>query len=373
MKSITVKQLWFYPILFGFLGTVIGLVLRYAFTGVFTDFPLKNVLHSHSHVMLLGFLFNALILFIWKYFTNGIDKTSYYYYLALQVSVVGMMISFIIQGYALFSISFSTLHLWLSYVFLIRLWKRLKGKKQFVQLVKIGIVFHFVSSIGPYCLGPLMVMNLNDSPWYQQAIFFYLHFQYFGSLFIWSLAVLLQHSTVFFKQKDLLIITLSLIGLYAHSLDYSFDHWSIQLIGVISAITFFIYVLTLWKSFKYTKPTYHILYYVLLCVSFCNIIGSLPSIAALVETNRFLLIAWLHFLFLGLFVPLIWIELKHKIHSGIWILYIVSFLLSELALVFPESVYSITNTSIMTILFITYFGVFLSVSVVHLTYLFKSK
>jgi hypothetical protein len=93
----------------------------------------------------------------------------------------------------------------------------------------------------------------------------------------------------------------------------------------------------------------------------------------MVETNRFLLIAWLHFLFLGLFVPFIWIELKHKIHSGIWMLYVVSFLLSELALVFPESVYSITNTSIMTILFITYFCVFLSVSVVHLTYLFKSK
>ena len=197
LKQYSTKQLWFYPLIFGILGGLIGLVLRYAFTGAFTGFPLKNVLHSHSHVMLLGFIFNALIVFLWIFFTKGIDRLSFLYYIALQVCLSVMLVAFIIQGYALVSITFSTLHLWISYILLIRLWKRLDGNKNLVSLIKIGILFHFISSIGPYCLGPLMVLKMQESPWYQQAIFFYLHFQYFGSFFVWFLAVLFQKSSVF--------------------------------------------------------------------------------------------------------------------------------------------------------------------------------
>jgi len=114
-------QLWFYPILFGLLGAIIGLVLRYAFTGSLSGFPFKNVLHSHSHVMLLGFLFNALIVLLWTRFTDGIDLKSYRLYLALQVCVSILLIAFILQGYAFVTILFSTIHLWISYVLLIRL------------------------------------------------------------------------------------------------------------------------------------------------------------------------------------------------------------------------------------------------------------
>ena len=183
MKSVPLKRLWFYPILFGFLGAFIGLILRYAFAGSISGFPIKNVLHSHSHVMLLGFLFNALVVLLWTNFTDGMDKRSYHYYLALQICVAGMLITFIIQGYALFSIIFSTLHLWISYVFLIRLWKRFNLNSHLILLAKVGIVLHFISSIGPYCLGPLMVLEMQGSPWYQQAIFFLFTFSVFRSPF----------------------------------------------------------------------------------------------------------------------------------------------------------------------------------------------
>ncbi len=374
MKSnITQKQLWFYPILLGFLGAAIGLILRYAFTGELPGFPLKNVLHSHSHVMLLGFLFNALVVLLWTNFTDGIDKRSYKYYLALQVCVFGMLITFIIQGYALFSIVFSTLHLWVSYIFLIRLWKRINKNNPLTQLVKIGIVFHFISSIGPYCLGPLMAMEMQESPWYQQAIFFYLHFQYFGSLFIWLLAILIQRSAVIFKKEHVYIITFSLIGLYAHSLDYSFDHWSIQFIGFISSIALFVILLKFRKAFIHTQKSYRFLYGTLLLIVSCNIIGSHPYLADQVVESRFLLIAWLHLLFLGLFVPFIWVELKHKVNTITWVFYIISFLFSEAVLVFPNLSYKLFNTSTMWLLFIGYLGVFLSMSIVHLSYLFKKQ
>lgn len=371
--NITHKRLWFYPMLFGFLGMLIGLVLRYAFTGGLTNFPLKNVLHSHSHVMLLGFIFNGLAILVWTRYTDGIDKTSYKLYLALQVCIVGMLITFIIQGYALFSITFSTLHLWLSYIFLIRLWRRLRGHQQLIQLIKIGVVFHFLSSIGPYCLGPLMAMDMQESPWYQQAIFFYLHFQYFGVLFIWLLALLLQRSTVLITSKTVTIIALSLIGLYVHSLDYNFNHWTIQTIGSISALALFLICLRWYKGFLFAQKSYRFLYFIVLTITLCNILGSVPTIADLVVTERFILIAWLHALFLGLFTPFIWVESQHHISKWIWISYAILFTLTELILVFPSTFYSFTSIAIPQLLFLAYLGMFICISVVHLTFLFKSK
>jgi len=373
MKAITAKQLWFYPILFGFLGAALGLILRYAFAEAIPAFPLKNLLHSHSHVMLLGLLFNALIVLLWSNFSKGIDGLSFRYYIALQVCVAAMLVTFIIQGYALHSILFSTLHLWLSYILLIRLWKRLEGNKQIVTLIKIGIVFHFISSIGPYCLGPLMAMDMQDSPWYQQAIFFYLHFQYFGSLFVWLLAGLLKRTTVILKKKHLFLITFSLICLYAHSLDYNFNHWSIRFFGGLGSILLFILFLNFKRAFLASRKPYRSIYLILIIIAFANILGSIPQIAHLVEDNRFILIAWLHLLFLGLFIPFIWVELPQKIGKPIWISYGIMLLFSEAILLFPTSLSQFFSTSVMWLLFAAYLGVFLSISIVHLTYLFKSK
>ena len=373
MERISIKQLWFYPILFGLLGALTGLVLRFAFAGLLSGFPLKNLLHSHSHVMLLGFLFNALVVLLWSTFAKGMDRTSFKYYLALQVCVGGMLITFILQGYALFSIIFSTLHLWLSYIFLIRLWKQLKGAKPIIQLIRTGIVLHFVSSIGPYCLGPLMAMDMQESPWYQQAIFFYLHFQYFGSLFVWLLSILMQNAGLSFRKYHWKIIIASLLGLYAHSLDYSFDHWIIQWIGTISSVVLLVLMISYYSTFRKSRKKYFIFYVILLCVATCNIIGSFPAIITLVETSRFMLIAWLHFLFLCLYVPFIWAELPQKIGVKTWIFYGLSVLFSELILIFPTWTSSLFNLSVMHLLLIAYSGVFLCFSVVHLRHLFKSE
>lgn len=192
------RKIWLYPLLFAVIGSFLGVVLRYSFVGSILGFNFRHVLHAHSHVMLLGFLFNALLILIWKYFTQGFDRISFKLYIALQVCMTVMIVAFILQGYATFSILFSTLHLWISYILLIRLWKRLDKNNPMVPLVKVGIVFHFISSLGPYTLGPLMVMEMKETAWYQQAIFFYLHFQFLGLFFVWMLAILFQRSKLFF-------------------------------------------------------------------------------------------------------------------------------------------------------------------------------
>lgn len=373
MIKISKKRLWFYPILFGLLGAFLGLIVRFLFAYAAFDFPLKNIIHSHSHVMLLGFLFNALSILIWEHFTEGIDKISYKIYLALQVCVGGMLFAFIAQGYAFVSILFSTLHLWLSYVFVIRLWRRIHGNKHSILLIKYGIIFHFISSIGPYCLGPLMVLNMQESSWYQQAVFFYLHFQYFGVFFVWLLAVYLKIASIKLTKINVLMIAFSVIGLYAHSLDYSFDHWAIQLIGGISSITLSLLFIRFFKRVKRLPKEMVFIYSILIIISVSNIVGSFSSIASLVASNHFILIAWLHFLFLGLYIPFIWLQSPIKISSKFWLLYAVGVISSEVFLLFPERSFQFFNISIMWLLFIAYSIIFVCISSVHLNYLIKKQ
>lgn len=361
------KKLWIFPLLFGIIGALIGLVLRYAYTGGITiPFNFKNILHAHSHVMLLGFLFNALLVFVWVNFTIVMDKISYRYYIAMQFCMALMIVAFILQGYALFSILFSTLHLWISYILLVRLWKRLKGEKEILLLVKVGIVFHFLSSLGPYALGPLMVLDLKNSPWYQQAVFFYLHFQFLGVYFIWMFALLAKKVKLKIHKKMMIGISTSLVFLYAHTLDYSFDHWAIQLFGGMGSVLLFVLLLKFRFSFTTSSIGIRNIYYIVLVVALFNIAGTFPMIAELVVNNRFILIAWLHFLFLGLYVPFIWVFTDKKIHLWIWIVYLISVIITELVLLFPALSLKYTSISIMDLLFYSYLLLFISLSLIHI-------
>ena len=307
---------------------------------------------------------------VWKYFTDGIDKWSYRYYLILQGCVLAMLVAFLIEGYAFYSILFSTVHLWISYVLLIRLWKRIKENNTLTQFVKFGIIFHFISSLGPYILGPLMIMEMHNSPWYQQAIFFYLHFQYFGIFFVWMLAILFKKTQVNLSKNNSLIIIISLVLLFTHSLDYSFNHFLINIIGFGASLILFLILLKLKMTLLNSQKKINILFIIILLIAFLNIIGSIPAVANLVVESRFLLIAWLHLIFLGMYVPFIWISFKKKINSITWSIYAFFVLMTEVCLVFPGSISEVSPISLMWLLFITYLGIFVLISIVHFQLIF---
>ncbi len=366
MKLSTIKRLWIFPFLFGLLGAFIGLVLRFAFTGNIAGFPFKYVLHSHSHVMLLGFVLNSFVVLLWTQFTDEIDKKSYKLYMALQGCMAILLVAFIIQGYAFVTILFSTLHLWISYVLLIRLWKRLTIEGSTLSLIKLGIIFHFIASIGPYALGPLMALEMQESPWYQQAIFFYLHFQYFGSFFLWMLAILFHQLKVTLSKRQIGVVVVSIVLLYAHTLVYNFNHRLLQISGVLGAVLLLGFILGLKEHLLKKNLKYKIIYQIILLIALLNCLGSTTYMADLVSENRFVLIAWLHLLFLGLYLPFIWILSRIKIAKWIWIVYALALIASEIILVFPATASSFFSTSVMWLLFLSYLGVVLCISIVHL-------
>lgn len=364
------KKLWFYPLGFGLIGALLGLVLRFAFTGEVSNFNFKYVTHAHSHAMLLGFIFNALILLVWENFVQAISKTDQVLFFLMQGCIGLFTVAFIFQGYAFFSILFSSLHLWLSYILTIRIWRKLKYSNTNSLLIKWGIIFHFISSLGPYALGPLMIFNMQDSPWYGQAIFFYLHFQYFGVYFLWMLALIFKNSKVLLRKKEVLLLVVSLAVLFAHSLEYDFDSPLLGILGLISSLGL-VWVLAQQFSIVKKSSSYKFIYGGILFIALISLTGSIPAVADWFAENRFNLIAWLHFLFLGIYTPFIWLQHHLLKNKYIFILYFFVFGLSELALIFPYYANEILPATLMQLLFGLYVFIFIIIAGIHLKGIFE--
>lgn len=168
---------------FCFIGVIqlIGLLMRWQFIAPTPGFNYMFFLHAHSHVALLGWVHALLALLLPRVFVPH-HPTAYRPYNRLfwvsQFSVLGMLISFPLQGYALISISFSTFFLFCSYRLAYLLWKDTAHQSSpAYKLLRASLFFMVFSSIGPWLMGPIMALKLGKTP-YHLAIYFYLHFQY---------------------------------------------------------------------------------------------------------------------------------------------------------------------------------------------------
>lgn len=178
-----------------------GVLLRFY---VITSLPFnyKYLLHAHSHTALLGWIYLGLTTLIYKCFLESAQKPKLYkgIFYFTNICIVGMLITFPIQGYALYSIIFSTLFLFVSYWFT---WFAMKYvpahfKKRFSwRLVKTSLWYLVISSMGPWAIGGVMATLGPTSIWYKTSIYFYLHFQYNG----WFILALLGLLFFFFEER----------------------------------------------------------------------------------------------------------------------------------------------------------------------------
>jgi hypothetical protein len=123
-----------------------------------------------------------------------------------------MIISFPIQGYALFSIVFSTLHILLSYIFCWLVWRDCpKSKNASEKLLLASILFLILSTFGVWCLGPTINMLGKQSAFYQIAIQFFLHFQFNGWFLFAVLALFIKQFKNKIELKKFRIFTVLLV------------------------------------------------------------------------------------------------------------------------------------------------------------------
>src|SRR5699024_10375260 len=151
--------------------------------------PYTNILHAHSHTAILGWAFLGVLSVMLSLFWTRIKRRKQAIALISSLFIVSlvMFFAFMSQGYDVFSIITSTLHIFLEYWGAIFIYRELnlpyisrQGK-----LYVFGSLFALiVSSIGPFSLGFIAANGLRDSGLFDMAIYFYLHFQYNGWLFL---------------------------------------------------------------------------------------------------------------------------------------------------------------------------------------------
>lgn len=228
-------------LLYFFVVGLLGLFLRlYFVTPLSANF--RYVVHAHSHIALLGWVYIALSTLIYRmYFTEeGKGKTYLKIFFFTQVTLVGMLVTFPIQGYALFSIIFSTLFLFASYIFAWFVFKNIPLRFRDAysyRLIKMSLWFMIISSLGPWAISVVMVTLGSESIWYKLSIYFYLHFQYNG----WFILALC----------GIMFYTLKNSGAIIYKKDFN------QFLGLITASI----ILTFFLSVLWVKPP--IIFYIL--------------------------------------------------------------------------------------------------------------
>lgn len=192
------QRSWIICCFFNFIiASMMGLLMRFYYLFRITNINYIYLLHAHSHVAMLGWAYMMIYVLIVRFFIpkETSDKPIYnQLFWITEFTVIGMMISFPIQGYALFSILFSTLHILLSYVFCWLVFKDCsKNKNAAEKLLITSVLFMVFSTFGVWCLGPTVKILGKQSDFYQIAIQFFLHFQFNG----WFLFAILG---LFIKQ-----------------------------------------------------------------------------------------------------------------------------------------------------------------------------
>lgn len=196
----SMKKTWLIVALVNLLlAASLGALLRFAFVEEIKWLQFKNFLHAHSHVAMLGWVYLALYnLLIHQFLPKEKQVLSTYRWLfwITQISIGGMLISFPLQGYGSVSITFSTLHILCSYLFVRWFWRDLNKKRlASYTLVLTSLFFMLFSTLGVWAIGPLTVAGLKSSVFYYLAIQFYLHFQFNG----WFIFAVLG---IFFKKLE---------------------------------------------------------------------------------------------------------------------------------------------------------------------------
>ncbi|MEO6902435.1 MAG: hypothetical protein ABI315_04685 [Bacteroidia bacterium] len=166
---------------------LLGVTLRYKITFSLPLINQQNLLHGHSHFAFSGWVSQALMTLLVFYLQKTkqesvIKRYSWLLFTNILFSY-GMLIFFTIQGYAFFSILFSTLCIFVSYIFTIMYWKdlnKLKLKCNSHLWFKAALLFNVISSVGPFILAYMMFNKHLDQNTYLLSVYYYLHFQYNG-------------------------------------------------------------------------------------------------------------------------------------------------------------------------------------------------
>jgi len=165
---------------------LLGMTLRTKFLFPISFIDYKNFLSAHSHFAFGGWITLMLMtLYVDNLLPAEQKQRNIYQWLlwGIEVTSVGMLVTFPFQGYALFSIIFSTAFIFFTYGFswvFIKDLRRTKKDRSILLLSISALISLVISSVGPFTLAYIMATKTGNAFLYRDAIYTYLHFQYNG-------------------------------------------------------------------------------------------------------------------------------------------------------------------------------------------------
>lgn len=301
----------------------VGVILRYkiAFALPFVD--QKHLLHGHSHFAFAGWINQTIMVLILNAISRHQEDTLIKKYKLLiyinLFTAYGMLISFAISGYALFSISFSTLSIINSYVFGIIIWKELNiSNKKLTSYwwYKAAIVFNMISSVGAFTLSFLMASSSINQNYYLLAAYAFLHFQYNGWFFFACMGLFItQIEKIKFVDKKLKIIfwlfSVSCIPAYYLSVLWLpipiMGYGIIVLAAAAQCIGWGMLLFIIYKNYTQFLTLFHnkgrwLIYLSGMALSIkllLQLLSTIPSLSQLAFGFRPVVIGYLHLMLLG--------------------------------------------------------------------------
>lgn len=343
---------------------LLGIFLRSFFvTSVPANF--RYVVHAHSHIALLGWVYIGLTTLIYKmYFSEaGHGKTYKRIFWFTQVTLLGMLFTFPFTGYAVLSITFSTLFLFASYLltwFVLKKTPEAYKEAYSFKCVKASLWYLVISSIGPWALGGIMATLGKTSIWYKMAIYFYLHFQYNG----WFLLALCGIFLYFLERRNLQpskksfqtffkLLNAAVILSFFLSVLWVKPHWIYYVLGAIGAAlqiwafaVFFGMIRPFWQdSISAFTPFVKFLLKLtgisLVVKMLMQLFSAHPYFAEIAFMYKDIVIGYLHWVFLGMVSMALFAFLKAanllKLSRSVFWIYLAGFVLSE-GLIFYKGV-----------------------------------
>ncbi|MEM9157643.1 MAG: hypothetical protein AAGB46_01235 [Verrucomicrobiota bacterium] len=322
-------------------------------------------LHAHSHVAFLAWVFNAFFAIALGLFVREVERPAYFrLFLVAQVANVGMLIAFPLQGYAAWSIAFTTLHLLCSVLLIRKIWRSPFTTDAARPYLLASILFMLASNLGPLALGPLAALEMRDSPWYTLSIYFYMHFQYNGWFLFFLLAACLQvlpkNSLLIDKASKAFpwLLCGAIFTLFQSALWASSSLWinGLSLLGSSSQIYACIILFRCHQEIntlisrlnsRHSRKIARIVLLLFIAKIGMQFTASLPGLVHF-AIDRYAAIGYMHLVFLGIVTPTLfawaierrWLSQAPSLKPAL-ILYALGVALTEVVLVYtPIATYS---------------------------------
>jgi len=305
---------------------IAGIVMRYKINFPMPFVNQKYLLHAHSHFAFTGWVTLALMALMINYLQRHDVNTKYKKYhrtlLANCITSYGMFFSFIAEGYALFSITFSTLSIFISYFFIFHFWRDLNkvdNKSYAPRWFKVALILWALSSLGAFTLAYLMANHIMVQDYYFGAIYFFLHFQYNGWFLFACFGLLFSylHNKEFsgvaaINNKLFIVMTITVGPAYLLSVLWlrlpKVLIWIADIAGILQLLVLFYFIKLLSHvkkntSDKFTKTTSYL--WIMASIAFMikivlQMLSVIPFLSHYAFGYRPVVIGYLHLSFLGI-------------------------------------------------------------------------